>query len=131
MNDNAAVAGTSTDAALEALKRKQASRAKWSKIGGGLLALAILIRAGSALFGSHEALGCSDSEAVSTLTSAINDKEKAMNVAARVTSIDNIQQLSHDKSLSRCTARLAMTDQSTATINYHVDQKEVRMDSVE
>ena len=133
MNDNPGSTdpnAATTAAALDALNRKQASRAKWSKIGGGLILFAIAIRGAVALFGSHEAMGCSDSETVSTLTSAINEKEQQSNLTARVASIDGIQQISHDSSLSRCSGRLAMTDQSSGTITYHVDRKQVQVDSV-
>ena len=133
MNDNPAPIdpnAAATAGALDALKRKQDNRAKWSKIGGGLVLIAIGIRGAVALFGSHDAMTCTDSETISTLTSAINDKEQQSNLAARVATIDNVQQVSHDASLSRCTARLAMTDQSSATISYHVDRKEVQVDQV-
>lgn len=119
-----------TAAALEQLKRKQEKRALWSKIAGVLVLVVVLLRAAIWLFGSNDALMCSDSKTISTLTSAINEREQASNQTARVASIDGIQQLSHDSSLSRCSARLTLTDQSGGTMTYHVDRKRVEVDSV-
>lgn len=131
MNDNPAPIdpnAAATAGALDALKRKQDNRAKWSKIGGGLVLIAIGIRGAVALFGSHDAMQCTDSEVTTDVRQLLDEGAAKMNSPVRVTTLDGVVQVSHDSSLSRCTARVGMSDQSSATVAYHVDRKEVRVD---
>jgi hypothetical protein len=118
--------------AVADLQRKQARRARWSRIGGIFVAIVLVVRVGVASFAPAEAKPCDAGAIRSTLADLVNQAVvKGGGGAIKVASISGFATVSTSEARMRCTAHLTMTDQTQGTITYHVDPKTVTIDKLD
>ncbi len=120
-----------TGQAVSDLEKKQKRNLRWSKIASVLVALAIFIRAAAWLFGSTHPMECDDSNVQSAVTDLIAESFTKAKLTINLTSLTDIKTVSRDDKLARCTAHVAMSDNSAGTLKYHLDSKQVELDGME
>lgn len=118
------------DAGTTAAEKKAARNARWSRIAGILVAVAVLIRLASSLFG-HAGLEACDSDTIQTNIASLVDEQLAKSKETmKFAKLSGIKTLKSDANLNVCEGRLDLTDQTGGQIFYNVTASEVRIDHV-
>jgi hypothetical protein len=125
-----------TDAELTAqavsdLESKQKRNLLWSKIASVLVAVTIIIRGAVWLASSTHPMECDDSKVQSAVTDLIAESFTKAKLTISLTSLTDIKTVSRDDKLARCTAHVAMSDNSAGTLKYHLDPKQIELDGME
>ena len=119
-----------TATAVSDLAKKQNRNARWSKIGGGLLVLAFLIRGAGALFGHAEIRECDDSEVKTAVSDLVDKSLVAAKLTMHITSISDLKTVARDDRAAHCSAYMHLSDDTAGTINYHIEPKQVVIDGM-
>lgn len=118
-------------AAVAKLQKKQTSRAKWTKIGGVLLAVVFVARAADILFLQKPAMqSCDDSAVQQTLSDIIDKGLAKQGTAFKVKGFSNIQTGQRTDTKAECTATITLSDDSKGVVHYNVDPKQVFFEKV-
>ncbi len=120
-----------TGQAVSDLETKQKRNLRWSKIASILVAAVFVIRAAVWLLSSNHPMECDDSKVQSALTDLIAESFTKAKLTIKLTSLTDIKTVSRDDKLARCTAHVAMSDNSAGTLKYHLDPKRIELDGME
>lgn len=120
-----------TGQAVSDLETKQKRNLRWSKIASILVAAVFAIRAAVWLLSSNHPMECDDSKVQSALTDLIAESFTKAKLTIKLTSLTDIKTVSRDDKLARCTAHVAMSDNSAGTLKYHLDPKRIELDGME
>ena len=121
------------EAALQGLREKQDRRKRWGKIAGGVIFVLALLRLGIAIFGGDSVKECDDSEVQSAVSDIIDEavKKAGGNATGNVKGYSDVQTVQDGDKSRLCTARVTMTDQTTAKATYRIVPKKVTVESLE
>ena len=120
-----------TGQAVSDLENRQKRNLRWSKIASILVVAVFVIRAAVWLLSSNHPMECDDSKVQSAVTDLIAESFTKAKLTIKLTSLTDIKTVSRDDKLARCTAHVAMSDNSAGTLKYHLDPKRIELDGME
>ena len=120
-----------TGQAVSDLENTQKRNLRWSKIASVLVAVTIFIRAAVWLLSSTHPMECDDSKVQSAVTDLIAESFTKAKLTINLTSLTDIRTASRGDKLARCTAHVALSDNSAGTLKYHIDPNQIEIDGME